>query len=142
MIPSGMTALLTAPAVRFSYPLVKRKRFAKAQFASLHINSGLFEDYFRDTAGTAKDDMVSFIKASALYGLNGDIGRTEAKVFVRYGGKERRVIKKSAEKIKEAVPGCDVRVLPGLRHGEFSMNRPDLYAKEVRSIIRGVAGTR
>ena len=137
VIPSGLTARMTGPAVSCSYPLVKRKSFAQAQFSSLHINDGLFEDYWRDSRHIAKEDMISFIKASAGYRLDGRIGETEAKVFVRYGEKERRVIKKSTEKIKEAVPGCSIRALTGMRHGEFSLNRPDLYAEEVRKIIQG-----
>lgn len=46
-------------------------------------------------------------------------------------------ILRSAEEIRRALPSCELCRLRGLRHGEFSMSRADLYADEVRRILHG-----
>ena len=42
--------------------------------------------------------------------------------------------KKSAELIRSRIPGSTLTVLPGLHHGEFSINHADDYAQTVREL--------
>ena len=136
--PSGITAALTGPALACSYGLIKNKSFAKIQARSLRIPPDLFEEYFRDTRAISRSDMAAFIKASALYGLNQGVRGTKAKVRVFAGSKETRGVLRSARMIRRAIPGSELTVLPGLRHGEFSLGRPEEFAEYIKNINKAL----
>ena len=135
VIPSRLTHALVGPAFGGSYGLIKNRSFAKLQFRSLHMRPELFEDYYRDTCMIAKEDMISFLKASTAYSLNASISGASAKVYVFAGENENRAVLRSAEAICEALSGCEKKIIPGMYHGDFSVNHPQMYAEAVRDII-------
>lgn len=47
----------------------------------------LFEDYFRDTCGISKKNMIAFLQANSLYSIKESIGNCSAKVHIFVGGK-------------------------------------------------------
>ena len=61
--------------------------------------------------------------------------RSRARMHVFAGEKESAVILRSAELLGRELPGSTVTILPGLYHGEFSLNRPQDYARAVRDIL-------
>ena len=134
-VPSPLTRAMIRPAFGSSYGLIRQRWFSRLQFRSLRMKPELFEDYYRDTCGIEKRDLIAFMEANTAYALKPSLGNTRARVFVCAGGKENRLIRRSVEVIAGAIPGCDVRILPGLRHGEFSINRAAEYADEVRKIV-------
>ena len=131
--PSRVTAALIRPIFGCSYPLVKQEWFARLQFRSLHIKEDLFEPYFRDTARITKEDMIAFLEASASYAPKEALRHTAANVHIVCGGRETRGIRKSAEILGELIPHSSVRVLPGMVHGDFSINHAREYAEMIRS---------
>ena len=137
VIPSKLTNALIGPAFGSSYGLIRNKGFARVQFRSLHIRDELFEDYYRDTCRIRKEDMIAFMKASTSYALKDPIRSARAEVHVCFGERETAVIKRSAEKIRRTVSSCVLHPMPGLYHGEFSLNRPEAYAGLIREILAG-----
>ena len=135
VIPSPVTNALIAPAFGCSYGLIRNRTFARMQFRYLGMKDALFEDYYRDTCRIGREDMIAFMKASTGYALKEGIRETEARVHVFFGERETGVIKRSAERIRQALPSCTVHPLPGLRHGAFSMNHAGDYAEAVRRIV-------
>ncbi len=135
VLPSKLTNALIGPSVRSSFGLIKNERFARLQFSSLHMREELFDDYYRDTCRIQKQDMVAFMKASTSYALKPSFKDTDASVHVYAGEKETKEILRSAEAVVRARPSCGLHVLSGLRHGEFSLNHPDMYADAVRNIV-------
>ena len=137
VIPSKLTNSLIGPSVSSSYGLIKNRGFAKLQFRSLHMKGELFEDYYRDTCAITKADMVAFLKANTSYSLKERIRIRDcsAKVEVFAGDRETREILKSVEVLKAGIPGCHVSLIPGLYHGEFSINHADDYVRTVRSML-------
>ena len=135
VIPSPVTNALIAPDFGCSYGLIRNRTFARMQFRYLRMKDALFEDYYRDTCRIGKADMIAFMKASTAYALKDGIRETKARVHVFFGERETGEIRKSARRICQAIPSCTVHPLPGLRHGEFSMNRPGDYADAVRRIV-------
>ena len=135
VIPSRLTNALVGPAFGSSYGLIKNRSFARLQFSSLHIRPELFEDYYRDTCLIEKADMIAFMKANTSYSLKEGFAGTSARVHVYVGDRETGEIRRSAEEICRKNPACTLHRLPGLRHGEFSLNHPDLYARAVREIM-------
>jgi len=124
-----LTAALIGPTFGMSYGLVKQKWFAKLQAAYLGIPKALFDDYFRDTCKIGKADMIAFLKANSVYLIKPSLSETKAKVKIVAGSREQRKIRDSAKLLHRAIPGSSMESLPGLRHGDLSINYPDLYAQ-------------
>ena len=136
VVPSKLTNVLIAPAFGSSYGLIKNKSFARLQFRSLHIKPELFEAYYRDTCQIQKQDMIAFLQANTSYTLKSAFQESSARIHVYFGAKETKTIRRSAEAICKARPACALHPLPGLKHGEFSINHADQYADAIRQIIR------
>ena len=135
VIPSKVTHALIKSAIDCSYPLIRRTWFSKMQFKSLHIKDDLFADYYRDTCSVAKKDMIAFLQANTSYSLKPSIKNCSASVHLYVGQKENDKIKQSAQMINTAVPHSALCELPGLYHGEFSLNYAEDYAKVLQSLL-------
>ena len=130
--PSKLTAALIGPAFGMSYGLIKQKWFAKLQADYLGIPKSLFDDYFRDTCKISKADMIAFLKANSLYTIKPSLSETTAKVMIVAGTKEQKSIRDSAKLIHETIPGSSMEILPGLRHGDLSLNKPERYVQMLK----------
>lgn len=137
VIPSQLTNKLLTPAVGCSYPLIKQKWFSKMQFKSLHMNEKFFDNYYRDSCAVTKEDMIAFLRANTSYSLKETIKNCSADIKIYCGQKEIRSIKRSAQIIKDAVPNAVLNEIPGLYHGEFSLNNAEGYANAVRELCPG-----
>ncbi len=135
VIPSKLTSALIGPAFGSSYGLIRNRSFARLQFRSLRMKPALFEEYYRDTCRIAKSDMIAFMKATAEYALKESLRGCSARVHVFAGARENRRVLASAEAIRRALPGSTLNILPGLYHGEFSMNHAREFADRAASIL-------
>jgi len=127
--PMKLTAALIGPTFGMSYGLIKQKWFAKLQAAYLGIPKNLFDDYYRDTCKISKADMIAFLKANCAYECKTSLGETAAKVKIVAGSREQKSILDSAKLLHKAVPGSQMEILSGLRHGDLSINKPEDYVK-------------
>ena len=135
IIPSRMTNALIKPMFSLSYGLVKMKYFAQMQFDYLHIRKDLFEDYYQDTSQISKENMIAFLKANTSYEIKPGLQNVHTKVHVLVGEKEQKKIICSAEQLHKALPGSVLEIKKGLYHGEYSINHPEEYAKELLDMI-------
>ncbi len=135
-VPSRLTNAMIRPAFGWSYPLIKKKQFAKMQFRQYKMKDELFEDYYRDTCAVSKEDYIAFLTANTSYKLKDSLKDCTAKVGIYYGGKENRGIKKSAQLINRAIPTSTLTELPNMYHGEFSMNQPREYIEAIKAAAR------
>ena len=135
VIPSKLTYSMIKPAFGSCYGLIRRKWFSRLQFKSLKIKSDLFDYYFRDTCAISRKDMIAFLQANSLYSLKESIKNCTAKVYVFVGEKENNTMQKSAQIIHQILQESILQVLPGLSHGEFSINQGKDYANKIREII-------
>ena len=135
VIPSKLTYSMIKPAFGSCHGLIRRKWFSKLQFKSLKIKSDLFDCYFRDTCSISKKDMIAFLQANSSYSLKESIKNCTAKVYVFVGEKENNAMQKSAQIIHQTLQESLLQVLPGLYHGEFSINQGKDYANKIREII-------
>jgi len=127
--PMKLTAALIGPVFGMSYGLIKQKWFAKLQASYLGIPKTLFDDYFRDTCRIGKADMITFLKANSIYTIRPGLSETEAKVKIVAGSREQRKVRDSTELLHRAIPSCRMEILPGLRHGDLSISKPEAYVK-------------
>jgi len=135
VIPSRLTSALIGPAFGSSYGLIRSRAFSRLQFRSLHMKPELFEDYYRDTCGIRKEDMLAFMKASTSYALKDSAVLSPAQVRIVFGEKERGTVLRSANMLHRHFAGSGMTVCHDLYHGEFSLNRPQEYVRLVREII-------
>ena len=127
--PMKLTHALIEPTFGMSYGLIKQKWFAKVQADFLGIPKALFDDYYRDTCAISKADMIAFLKANSLYAIKPDLAETKAKVKIAAGAKEQKNIRDSAVLLNRAIPESSMEILPELRHGDLSLNKPERYVK-------------
>ena len=127
--PMKLTASLIGPTFGMSYGLIKQKWFAKMQAEYLGISKALFDDYFRDTCKISKADMIAFLKANSMYTIKPSLSETTARVKIVAGSKEQKNIRDSAKLLHSVIPGSQMEILPGLRHGDLSINKPEQYEK-------------
>ena len=73
--------------------------------------------------------MIAFLKANSMYTVKPSLSETKAKVKIVAGAKEQKNIRDSAEFLHQAIPGSSMEILPGLRHGDLSINNPEQYAQ-------------
>ena len=130
--PSQLTAALIVPTFGMSYGLIKQRWFAKMQAAYLGILKALFEDYYRDNCAITKVDMIAFLKANCAYECKTGLGKTLAKVKIVAGAKEQKNILDSSKLIHHTIPGSQMEILPGLRHGDLSINHPERYVQMLK----------
>ena len=130
--PSKLTAALIGPTFGMSYGLIKQRWFAKIQAAYLGIPNELFEDYYRDTCAITKADMIAFLQANSTYEIKPALAETTAKVKLVAGTKELKSILDSAKLLHNTIPGSQLEILPGLRHGDLSINHPEHYVQMLK----------
>ena len=135
VLPMKFTNILIKPMINMSFWLIKQKWFSKLQFKELKIKHDLFNDYYRDTCNIKKDDMISFLKANTSYSLKERIKDTKVKVLIFVGQKELSNIIRSAKLLNQNIPNSQLKILPNLYHGEFSLNYTNEYINELNGLI-------
>ena len=135
VVPSKLTYSMIKPAFGSCYGLIRHKWFAKLQFKSLRIKADLFEEYFRDTCGISKNNMIAFLQENSLYSLKKNIRACEAEVHIFVGEKENRTMRKSASIIRENLQNSYMEIIPNRYHGEFSINHAEDYVGQLLKIV-------
>ena len=136
VIPSKFMHSLIKPAFGSCYGLIHYKWFSKLQFQSLRMRPDLFEDYFRDTCGISKKNMIAFLLANSVYSIKESLRSCSAQIYIFVGEKENRAMRKSARIIHEKLQGSMLQVLPKMYHGEFSINYVNDYVKTILQIVK------
>ena len=131
VMPSKAMHAMIGPAIGCCYGLIHHRWFAKLQFRSLRMKPQLIEEYFRDTCGISKTNMVAFLQANARYSIKDSLKDCCAKVHIYVGEEENRAMRFSANMIHKQLKESCLEVLPQMYHGEFSMNHADEYAKSI-----------
>lgn len=131
IIPDKLTAGLVAPLFSMSFPLIKKKWFAKMQFCYLGIRADLFEHYYGDTVKLSKQNFIAFTKASSLYQVKKNLKNSLARVRIIVGEKETKKMHASARYLHDLLPDSRLEIKAGLAHGQYAINQPDLYVKEL-----------
>ena len=131
VLPSKFTYSMIKPAFGSCYGLIRYKWFSKLQFQSLRIKPDLFEDYYRDTCGISKENMISFLQENSLYSLKESIKECSANVHIFVGEKENHAMRKSATIIHDKLKNSCLYVLPNMYHGEFSINHAEDYVNKI-----------
>lgn len=131
VIPDRLTASLIAPLFSMSYHLIQKKWFAKWQFRYLGMRDDLFGHYYEDTVKLSKQNLIAFTKASSLYQAKLSLKESSARVRIIVGEKEAKRMLASARYLHDLLPDSHLEIKAGLAHGQYEINQPDLYVKEL-----------
>ena len=130
-IPMKWTHALIQPMMDMSYGLIRQKWFARLQFQWLRMKDDLFPEYYRDTCRIAKENMISFLRANAAYAAKEELAQSQAKALICVGGNESAHMQRSARLLNRLLPNSELKALPNLHHGEFSINHAQEYVETI-----------
>jgi pimeloyl-ACP methyl ester carboxylesterase len=127
--PMKGAAVFAAPVYQLSYGLIKRKWFAKEQAKALHVPDALFSRYYEDSLKMSKKSLIHIMRSNGNYRLKETIREVRTKALIIVGERELAVMKKSAETLRESIPGSKLFIAPHMGHGEFSLKHPNRYGR-------------
>ncbi len=129
-------AALTAPIYRLLYGLVKSRWFAKLQAKTLCVPADMFEQYYQDSLRISKQSLINITLSNGNYNLKSSIANTKSKVLIIVGENEIGLMRKSAQRLKEAIQDSEIHIAPAMKHGEMSLVYPEKYVELVRRFVR------
>jgi len=79
--------------------------------------------------------MIAFLKANSNYDIKDTLPDCKAKALIVVGGRERAIMKRSAELIADALPASSMVIMRDYYHGELSINHSEEYAQKLLQLI-------
>lgn len=134
--PIKGTKLLAIPAYKMCYGLIKKEWFSKLQAKILFVSKELFEQYYRDSLDISKQSLINIALSNGNYELKDSLIDVETKVLIIVGSKELKIMKKSANKLHEAIPNSDLFIADNMGHGEFSQVQYNQYLKLIKNFLK------
>ena len=80
--------------------------------------------------------MIAFLKANTAYKPKPKFRDNYANVRIVVGGKEQKSMLQSAQLLHDLLPDNVLEIKEGLYHGEYSVNHPEQYVKELKEMIK------
>ncbi|UKS66331.1 alpha/beta hydrolase [Rossellomorea marisflavi] len=121
------------PLVRLTHPLTRLRWFAKLQARRLHLPDVLVENYWEESRELKASTLEQILVENMSFKIPPSFQETTARVLVTAGGKERTIMKKSAEDIQTKAKGS-LYMFPGVGHGAPLAN-PDSFNHLVRKWV-------
>lgn len=124
--PSRLMAAAVKPVLALSYPLIRKRWFAKLQAKFTYLPNNMFEDYFCDSRKMSKESLLNIAVDNARYAVPVNLGNTSADVLILCGEKEYGIMKESAELLHRNIKNSTLKMIPDCGHG-YSLKSPDGY---------------
>jgi len=135
VIPPGSLTRLLAKSSGMFYGLIRYKWFAKLQAKALYINENLFNQYFDDSKKMSKESLVNISLSNVGYTVPDGLKYSKTNVMIIIGGKEMKIMDKSARKLISILPQAQLCKNPGMKHGELSLARSKEYIALINRFI-------
>jgi len=134
VIPMKHMTGITKSMVGLSYPLAKRRWFAKLQAKQMYIPDTMFDHYFTDSAKITKRSLLNLILSNARYALPKEFINNRADVLAMCGSQEYAVMKKSTIEIHQTALKGQLLIVPDCGHG-VSIKSPDNYIELIKEFF-------
>lgn len=118
---------LTLGLLAATAPLARQRWFAKLQAKQLFVPDELLTAYLRDSAGTTRETLLAGVGENIRFTLPAGWADFKNPALVMVGERERPLMRDSARRIHDALPGSELTTVPGCGHG-IPLQRPDLLA--------------
>lgn len=133
--PIKGTALLTVPAFKLFFGLIKMKWFSKLQAKSLFVQEKMFDQYYNDSLKMSRQSLINIALSNGTYDLKSSIVHTKAKVLIIVGEKEINIMKKSSKRLNETIADSDLHMISGMGHGEISLQHPEQFVELIDAFL-------
>ena len=121
---------LTLQALALASPLARRRWFARLQARELFVPPELMEQYIRTSAGISRSTLVGSVGDNLRFQLPDGWSKFPGQALVMVGERERSLMRRSAETLSAALPGCELEVVEGCGHG-IPFQRPEWFGRRV-----------
>ena len=121
---------------KMTYRWIQQKWFAKLQAKTLKISDDLFDKYFEDSQKISKTSLLNITESNGNYQLKRMVKEIEAKVLIIVGAKEIKVMKESAQLIKNTIPHGTLYIAEGMNHGELSLVHTEEYLALIEAFFK------
>ncbi|UHA75265.1 alpha/beta fold hydrolase [Paenibacillus sp. 481] len=132
--PISYAKNLIKSTVRLSFPLIKNRWFSKLQAKTLYLSADHFEKYYEENCNIKPDTLIRVLEENMSFKIPNDFRKTNGKILVTVGEKEKAVMKKSAKDIVATSPNCIGVIIPEIGHG-FPLAMPDFFNQMVATWI-------
>lgn len=130
--PIKGTTFMTVPTYKLFYGLVKRRWFSKLQAKSLCVPADMFEQYYEDSLKISKQSLINITLSNGNYNLKSSITKTKSKVLIIVGENEIKMMRKSAQRLHQAIKGSELYLASAMKHGEMSLVYPEKYVELIK----------
>lgn len=134
VIPLGSVNKWIEPLISLAYPLIRYRWYAKLQAQALCINEEDFNQYFEDSKKMSLESLKAVTTSNGNYKLKFETLATTKQVMIFVGSKEPKIMIQSAKNLAQAIPNSQLTILGGYKHGQFSLQNPQAYAKTISSL--------
>jgi pimeloyl-ACP methyl ester carboxylesterase len=133
--PNSLIKRWIRPVIKISYPLIKKRWFAKLQAKTVYVGEDYFEKYYQESCQIKPETLVRVLEENMSFEIPKNLGKAKAQILVTVGEKEKAVMKKSAKDIVDANSNCKGVLIPNMGHG-VSLAMPDFFNDMVEDWIK------
>lgn len=133
--PLKATVLMAIPTYKLFYGLIKKRWFSKLQANSLCVPAHMFEQYYQDSLRLTKQSLINITLSNSNYILKSSIANSKSKSLIIAGERELGTMRKSAQRLHEAIADSELYIAPAMRHGELSLLYPEKYVALIKSFF-------
>lgn len=116
--------------------LAKKKWFNKFMYYTIFNDDYAYEDYYNNYQVMSTKNLSTILNHTYAYKLPEGLEKAKCKMAIMVGQREKKIMKRSADLIKEAVPNAQIYMLMNYTHGDFSLGNPREFIRFVKSWIQ------
>lgn len=113
VIPQKTMRLCIPPTIFVTYPLIRKRAFAKLQAKTLGISDTYFENYYMDTCNMSRENLINILKENLNFVLPATIINANTQFLFTVGEKENSLMKQSMKKL---APIGKSEIIEGVGH--------------------------
>lgn len=115
---------LLKPMMALSRLLTKSRSFSKLQFRELSAPKEWFEDYYNDTLKLSKETLINITKENMSFNFDKKVSKIPTLILT--GEREKRIMKKSADKTARYIKESESFIIKDAGHG-IPYEKPELF---------------
>ena len=133
--PKPILQKMVVPLLPIFNILPKSRSFSMKQAKELYIGEQYFERYYEGAKRVTNVELRLVMKENLEFDLPEGLERFTGEMLITIGEKEEKLLKRSVEKLKRAVPDARIEVIPNVKHG-FSLAEPASFNEMLEEWIQ------
>ncbi|MBS4207302.1 alpha/beta hydrolase [Bacillus sp. FJAT-50079] len=99
IIPQKIMKMFVTPTIYLTYPLIRKKKFAKLQAKTIGISDTYFEKYYLDTCNMSRENLIRILKENLSFTLPPNLANGNTQFLFTIGENENWLMKQSIKKL-------------------------------------------